>query len=101
MSAVFILLALSVAIGFALSAFTWWTIVASVVMLAVFSATVLQIEGFGTIPGIAIVTACLTTSELAYLIGHVEKRFAQCCREKPAETKGSFPVLLTRKSTPG
>jgi hypothetical protein len=72
MSAVFILLALSVAIGFALSAFTWWTIVASVVMLAVFSATVLQIEGFGTIPGIAIVTACLTTSELAYLIGHVK-----------------------------
>jgi hypothetical protein len=61
---------MSVAIGFALSAFTWWTIVASGVMLAVLSATVLQIEGFGTIPGIAIITVCLTTSEVGYLTGH-------------------------------
>jgi hypothetical protein len=71
MSAVFILLALSVAIGFGLSAFTWWTIVASGVMLAVLSATVLQIEGFGTIPGIAIITLCLTTNQVAYLIRFV------------------------------
>jgi hypothetical protein len=71
MSAVFILLALSVAIGFALSAFTWWTIVASGVMLAVLSATVLQIEGFGTIPAIAIITLCLTMNQVAYLIRFV------------------------------
>jgi hypothetical protein len=72
MTAVFILLALSAVIGFALSAFAWWPlIVAGSVTLAVLSATVLQIEGFGTIPGIAIITACLTMNQVAYLIGLV------------------------------
>jgi hypothetical protein len=72
MTAVFILLALSAVIGFALSAFAWWPlIVAASVTLAVLSATVLQIEGFGTIPGVAIITACLTMNQVAYLIGLV------------------------------
>jgi hypothetical protein len=74
MTAVFILLALSVGIGFALSAFAWWPlIVAASVTLAVLSATVLQIEGFGTIPGIAIITACLTMNQVAYLVGLVRR----------------------------
>jgi hypothetical protein len=70
MTAVFILLALSAVIGFAVSAFAWWpVIVASGVTLAVLSATVLQIEGFGTIPGVAIITASLTINQVAYVIG--------------------------------
>jgi hypothetical protein len=73
MSAVFILLALSVAIGFALSAFTWWPIVASGVILAVLSAMVLQMQGLGTVSGIAIITLCLTMNQVAYLIGHVRR----------------------------
>jgi hypothetical protein len=74
MIAVFILLALSAVIGFALSAFAWWPlIVACGVTLAVLSATVLQIEGFSTIPGIAIITACLTMNQVAYLVGLVRR----------------------------
>jgi hypothetical protein len=70
MTAVFILLALSAVIGFALSAFAWWPLlVASGVTLAVLSATVLQIEGFGTIPGVAIIAVCLTINQITYLIG--------------------------------
>ena len=70
MTAVFILLALSAVVGFALSAFAWWpVIVASGVALAVLSATVLQIEGFGAIPGVAIITASLTIKQVAYAIG--------------------------------
>jgi hypothetical protein len=72
MTAVFILLALSAVIGFALSAFAWWPlIVASGVTLAVLSATVLQMEGFGTIPGVAIIAVCLTINQITYLIGFV------------------------------
>ena len=51
MTAVFILLALSAVIGFALSAFAWWPFIVASLPLAVLSATVLQIEGFGTVPG--------------------------------------------------
>jgi hypothetical protein len=72
MTAVFILLALSAIIGFALSAFAWWpVIVGSCVTLATLSATVLQIEGFGTIQGVAIITVCLTINQVAYVIGFV------------------------------
>ena len=69
MTAVFILLALSAVVGLALSSFAWWLpIVASGVTLAVLSATMLQIEGVGPVPGIAIITACLTMNQVAYLI---------------------------------
>jgi hypothetical protein len=72
MTAVFILLALSAVVGFALGSFAWRpVIVASGVALAVLSATVLQIVGFGTIPGVAIITICLTINQVAYLIGFV------------------------------
>jgi hypothetical protein len=37
--------------------------------LAVVSAAALQIQGFGALPGIAIVVACLTVNQLAYLVG--------------------------------
>jgi hypothetical protein len=74
MSAVFILVALSAAMGFTLSALTWWPpVIASGVMLAALSAMVLQIEGFSDIPGIAIITVCLTMSQVAYPIGLVRR----------------------------
>jgi hypothetical protein len=74
MSAVCILLALSAVIGLVLSTLTWWpAIVASDVILAGLFSVVLQIEGFWTIPGIAIITVCLTISQVPYLIGVVRR----------------------------
>jgi hypothetical protein len=69
MSVVFILLALSAVVGLALSSFGWRSLIVASLILAVLSATVLQIEGFGTIPGVAIIAVCLTLNQVAYLIG--------------------------------
>jgi CDP-diglyceride synthetase len=70
MSAVIILLALSAVIGFALGcSFSWFTILISSVVLAVLSSLVLQVQGFGALPGIAIVAACLAADQAAYLVG--------------------------------
>jgi hypothetical protein len=75
MSAACILLVLSAVIGLVLSTLTWWpAIVACEVTLAGLFSMVLQIEGFRTIPGIAIITVCLTVSQVAYLIGLVRRR---------------------------
>ena len=69
MTAPFVLLALSAAIGLALgTSFSWFAILVSSVALAGFSAAVLQIAGFGVMPGIAIVVACLTVNQLAYVM---------------------------------
>src|SRR6516164_3760427 len=68
MTVVLVLLALSALIGFGLgTSFRWPAIVASSVAIAVLSSAILQIQGFGTLPGIAIVVACLTVSQIAYL----------------------------------
>jgi hypothetical protein len=70
MSAVVILLALSALIGFALgTSFSWLAIAVCSVGLAVVSAAALQIQGFGALPGIAIVVACLIVNQMAYLAG--------------------------------
>jgi hypothetical protein len=69
MSAVMILLALSAIIGFALGSLSWFAILISNVLLAVLSSAVLQIQGFGALPGIAIVAACLTVNQAAYRAG--------------------------------
>src|ERR1700674_3195536 len=70
MRAVTILLALSALIGFALgTSLPWLAIAASGFGLAVLSSAVLKIQGFGALPGIAIVVACLTVNQLAYLVG--------------------------------
>jgi hypothetical protein len=69
MSAV-ILVALSALIGFALgTSFSWLAITASSVGLAVLSSAILQMQGFGALPGTAIVVACLTVNRMAYLAG--------------------------------
>ena len=68
MRAALILLALSAVIGFALGTrFSWLAIAASSVGLAIISAAVLQIIGFGALSGIAIIVACLTVTQLAYV----------------------------------
>jgi hypothetical protein len=68
MNAVIFLIALSALIGFALGTpFSWLAIAASSIGLAVLSSAILQIQGFGALPGIAIVVACLTVNQTAYL----------------------------------
>jgi hypothetical protein len=70
MSAVIILLALSAAIGFALGcSFSWFAILISSVVLTALSSAALQIQGFSALPGIAIVAACLSVNQIAYLAG--------------------------------
>ena len=49
--------------------FSWIAILVSGSVLAVLSATVLQHEGFGFLPGIAIIVVCLSLNQIAYLIG--------------------------------
>ena len=69
MTVVIVLLALSALIGFALGAsFSWPAIVASSIGLAIVCAAMLQITGFGALPGIAIIVACLTVNQLANVI---------------------------------
>jgi hypothetical protein len=69
MTAAFVLLALSAAIGLALgTSFSWFAILVSSVALAGLSAAVLQIAGFGVMSGIAIIVACLTVNQLAYVM---------------------------------
>jgi hypothetical protein len=69
MSALIVLLALSGLIGFALGkSFSWVAIAASSAGIAVLSSAVLQIQGFGVLPGIALVVACLTVNQMAYLL---------------------------------
>jgi hypothetical protein len=70
MSAVLTLLALSALIGFALgNSFSWIAILISGVVLAIVSAAALRIQGFDDLFGIAIIGACLTVSQTAYLAG--------------------------------
>jgi hypothetical protein len=68
MGAVILLITLSALIGFVLGTlFSWLAIAASSIGIAVLSSAILQIQGFGTLPGIAIVVACLTVNQMAYL----------------------------------
>ena len=70
MTAAFVLLALSAATGLAVgTSFSWFAILISSIGLAVLSAVVLQIGGFGALSGIAIIVACLTVNQLAYFLG--------------------------------
>jgi hypothetical protein len=68
MTVVLLLLALSALIGFGLGTWLRWpAIAASSVGIAVLSSAILQIEGFSALPGIAIVVACLTVSQMGYV----------------------------------
>ena len=68
MAVVLLLFALSALIGFGVgTSFRWPAIAASSVGIAVLSSAILQIQGFRTLPGIAIVVACLTVSQMGYV----------------------------------
>ena len=87
MSTALILLALSAVIGLALGMlFSFPAIVASSVAIAVLSSAVLQIQGFGAIPGIAIVVACLVVNQMAYLAASLRPRLSQeQAHKKPSQ----------------
>jgi hypothetical protein len=70
MNAILILLAASSLLGLVLGFyFSWLAIGVSALVLAFVSAVVLQHDGFSSLPGIAIIVACLTANQIAYLIG--------------------------------
>jgi hypothetical protein len=64
------LLAVSVVVGLILGFyFSWLAIAVAGLALALISAAVLRHEGFGFLSGVATTVACLTISQVAYLIG--------------------------------
>jgi hypothetical protein len=70
MYTVLILLALSAVSGLALGgSFSWYAIAMSGVALAGLSAAALHVAGFGALSGIALIVACLTLNQLAYVVG--------------------------------
>jgi hypothetical protein len=70
MNTILVLLAVSSLLGLVLGFyFSWHAIGVSGLVLAFLSAVVLQHEGFGSLAGIAIIVACLTVNQIAYLIG--------------------------------
>ena len=89
MSVVLLLLALSALIGFGVgTSFRWPAIAASSVAIAVLSSVILQIQGFGTLPGIAIVVACLTVSQMGYLAAATRRQdllFQQQAHKEPSQ----------------
>jgi hypothetical protein len=68
MNSILILLAVSSLLGLVLASFSRLAIGVSGLVLAFLSAVVLQYEGFGFLAGIAIIVACLTVNQIAYLI---------------------------------
>jgi hypothetical protein len=76
MTIVIVLLALSAATGFALGAsFNWYAITISSPPLAVLAAIVLQKAGFGPLPGIATVVACLSVNQIAFVVMGVTRAY--------------------------
>jgi len=89
MTAVFLSLSLSALIGFGVgTSFRWPAIAASSVGIAVLSSAILQIQGFGALPGIAIVVACLTVSQMGYLAAATRRQdllFQQQAHKEPSQ----------------
>jgi hypothetical protein len=70
MNAILVLLAVSAIVGLILGFyFSWMTILASGLILAIVSAAVLQQQGYSFFAGIAIIVFCLTVNQVAYLVG--------------------------------
>jgi hypothetical protein len=88
MTVVLLLFALSALIGFGVgTSFRWPAIVASSVAIAVLSSAILQIQGFGTLPGIAIVVACLTVSQMGYVAAFLRpgRLFQEQAHKEPSQ----------------
>jgi hypothetical protein len=70
MNAILALVAVGALVGLVLGRyFSWIAILVSVPILAIFSAMVLQNEGFDVLTGIAIIVVCLTVNQVAYWTG--------------------------------
>ena len=92
MNAVIILIALSAFTGFALRSLSWFAIGISGLVLAVVSSAALHIQGFSAVPGIAIVVACLTVNQIAYLIGLLANQRSKGSVREDIEAKPSWFV---------
>jgi hypothetical protein len=90
MTVVVVLLALSAVMGFALGSLSWFAIAASGVALAALSSAALHLQGFGAFPGIAIVIACLTVNQIAYLAGIFANQQSSRPIPKKASAKPSW-----------
>jgi hypothetical protein len=85
---VLLLLALSALIGFGLGMwFRWPAIAASSVGIAVLSSAILQTQSFGALPGIAIVVACLTVSQMGYVAAFLRpgRLFQEQAHKEPSK----------------
>jgi hypothetical protein len=85
---VLLLLALSALIGFGLGTwFRWPAIAASSVGIAVLSSAILQTQSFGALPGIAIVVACLTVSQMGYVAAFLRpgRLFQEQAHKEPSQ----------------
>jgi hypothetical protein len=72
MSSILVLVALSALSGFAFASyFSWPAVLVAGVVLAPLSAIVLQNQGFRALARISVIIACLTISQVAYLIGRI------------------------------
>ena len=90
MTVVLLLLALSALIGFGVGTlFRWPAIATSSVGIAVLSSAALQIQGFGALPGIAIVIACLTISQMGYLAASFRRGrlFQEQAHKEPSQDR--------------
>jgi hypothetical protein len=98
MTVVLLLLVLSALIGFGVGAsFRWPAIAASSVGIAVLSSAILQIQGFGTLPGIAIVVACLVVSQMGYLAAAALR--TGYFRHKPTKNQVQAPTTTSAATT--
>jgi len=69
MISILILLALSAVSGFVAGKYFFWPALGVLgAVLALLAAVVLQNLGFGAVPGISIIVACLAINQLAYVI---------------------------------
>jgi hypothetical protein len=84
MNSMIVLFALSLMIGVALGRFSWRAIALSSLALALVASVVLHHQEFGPLAGIAIIVACLTINQTAYLAGvwFVDRRWARLVQKK-------------------
>jgi hypothetical protein len=97
MGSVVTLLALSALMGFALARpFSWLGLGIAGVALALLSAAVLHLQGFGVLSGIAIAAACLTVNQASYLAAWLyasrrsEDPIQQQANDKPSRGRNKY-----------
>jgi hypothetical protein len=90
MSVVVVLLAVSAVTGFALGSFSWLAIAMSGFLLALIASAALHLEGFSSLPGIAIVVTCLSVNQMAYLAGIFANQHSSGPVRKKTDAKPSW-----------